>query len=265
MKNEILLKTSIEVAHIRKVSKFFRNLFPALADLIVPGITSLEIQSFCVDLMAKHDVQPAILGYNGFPAPVCISINHVLTHGIPRDQRLEEGDMVTVDSAVVSGNWFSDSAWTFLCGGQGDESSRRLLKSAWQATREGIEKARAGSRMGDIGEAVEKTAAGYGCSVCREFVGHGVGFDLHEEPSVPYFGTAGTGLPVVPGMVITIEPIVTLGSGESKTLHDGWTVVTVDGSLSAQFEQTIAVFGQYTEILTLSKEYTDPLPDYPPF
>ncbi len=195
---------------------------------------------------------------------MCISINHVVAHGIPKDQVIKEGDLVTLDIAVESLGWYSDGAWTYICG-RGDETRRRLLRAAWSATAEGIRRAQAGGRMGDIGEGVTGKAASFGCHVLKEFVGHGIGFEVHEEPNVPYFGRANSGSPIVPGMVLTIEPIVSLEDTGIKTLGDGWTVVTEDGTLTAQFEHTIAVFGRKTEVLTLPTEYRENYPDYPPY
>jgi methionyl aminopeptidase len=264
MREEILLKTTIEVSHIRRVSRFFHELFPLLARHIKPGMETARVLELCENEMKKHRVTSALLGFEGYPSSVCISVNNIAAHGIIKDYRFREGDVVTIDCAVSQDGWYSDSAWTYIAG-EGNESTRRLVKAAWQATLSGIEKARAGNRIGDVGQAVAQKADSLGCYVLREFVGHGIGYKVHEGPSVPHFGTPSTGQPIVPGMVFTVEPILTLAETSLKTLPDGWTVVTEGNMPAAQFEQTVAVFSAHTEILTLAEEYRQNCREEPPF
>jgi len=264
MREEILLKTTIEVHHVRKVSRFFHELFPLLSRLIKPGAEAAEVIELCTEEMDKHRVKSALLGFEGYPSPVCISINNIAAHGIVKNYRFREGDVVTVDCAVSQDGWYSDSAWTYIAG-EGNESTRRLVKAAWQATLSGIEKATAGNRVGDVGHAVAEKANSLGCSVLREFVGHGIGYQVHEGPNIPHFGSPATGRPIVPGMVFTVEPIVTLEDTAIKTMQDGWTVVTEGSVPAAQFEHTVAVFSAHTEILTLAEEYRESHPEKPPF
>lgn len=193
----------------------------------------------------------AMKGYRGYPAAICASVNNVAAHGIPGSYELRRGDIVSVDISARIEGWHGDGAWTYVVG-EASPDSRRLLKAAWQATMEGIRAARAGSRLGDVGAAIHSAAQRYGCSILDKFVGHGIGVDLHEEPMVLNFGRRGTGPPIVPGMVITIEPIVCLGRPEAHVLGDGWSIVTDDSSPCAQFEHTIAVFSDRTEVLTFS-------------
>ena len=203
-------------------------------------------------------------GYRDFPGNSCTSVNHVAAHGIPGDYRLVAGDLVTIDLTVEYDRWHGDCAWTFSVD-QVDADDRRLIRAAWNTTMEAIKATKAGIRMGDIGSVISQTAKRYGCSVLDSFVGHGIGRDMHEEPMVLNSGEQGVGVPIVPGMVFTIEPIVCLGDADVQTMEDGWTVVTADASRCAQFEHTIAVFSDRTEILTnpSSEDILDL--DFPPF
>ena len=264
MSEEIRLKTSIEVAHIRKASHILRDLFRELSGIIRPGLHISKIVEYCRCHFVKNGVRSAVQGFHNFPAPVCISINQVAAHGIPGDTVIGKGDIVSVDTAIVKDGWYSDAAWTYVAG-EGDSTVKRLVKAAWQATLEGVRAARAANRIGDIAAAVQERAHKYGCSVLDGFTGHGTGFALHEGPNVPFFGEAGTGQPIVPGMVLTVEPILAAGRGKVKTLCDNWTIVTSEGELTAHFEHTIAVFGNRTEILTLEPEIFSTYTEYPPY
>ena len=264
MRDEIRLKTSIEVARIRGVSHILRDFFRELSGIIRPGLHVQRIVDNFTAILKKNNAGSAIRGFHQFPAPVCISINQVAAHGIPGNTVLREGDILTVDTAIMKNGWYSDAAWTYLVG-EGDSSCKRLIKAAWQACRDGVLAARALNRIGDIGAAVRKKAAEYGCCVLEGFTGHGTGFSLHEAPNVPFFGEPGTGRPVVPGMVITVEPIIALGEGKVKTLRDNWTIVTTGGELTAHFEHTVAVFGTHTEVLTMEPDLFHSSAEYPPF
>ncbi len=264
MKEDIPLKTSIDVAHIRTVSRILYRFFTDLSEMMKPGNNVLHIVHKGKDVIHKSGAESALQGFKNFPAPFCISINHVAAHGIPTDYILKDGDIVSVDAAIVKDGWFSDGAWTYIVG-EGDNTRKRLVKSAWQATRDGITAAKALNFIGDIGWAIQNRVRSFGLSVLTGFTGHGTGFQLHEGPTVPHVGEKGSGQPIVPGMVFTIEPIVSLGNGEVKTLHDKWTIVTSEGDLTAHFEHTIAIFSRVTEILTGGSNLYEEYPDYPPF
>jgi len=203
-------------------------------------------------------------GYKGYPASICTSVNNVAAHGVPGSYELQPGDLISVDISAQIEGWHGDGAWTYVVG-EALPDSRRLLKAAWQATMSGIEAAKAGARLGDVGAAIEESARRYGCSVLDKFVGHGIGLGMHEEPMVLNFGKRGTGQPIVPGMVLTIEPIVCLGIPEAHVLGDGWSIVTDDNSLCAQYEHTVAVFSDKTEVLTFSAGNKIRNGDLPPY
>ncbi len=264
MEKDIPLKTSIEVKNIKKSCRIVEETLYELREIIRPGITTLDINRFCDERISRFKGEQALKGYRGYPASVCTSVNQVACHGIPSQYRLVEGDLVTVDITVGFEGWYGDSAWSYLAG-KSSKDAKRLLKAAWNSTIAGIGAARAGNRMGDIGFAVESTAGKYGCRIMDKFVGHGIGLDIHEEPIVLHSGEADTGQPIVPGMVFTIEPILTLGEDGSKVLDDGWSIVTVDGNLTAQFEHTVAVFGQRTDVLTMSRWEKFPDGGLPPY
>ena len=249
MIKDIPLKTSLDVLRIKKPSKIVGELLRELSSVIKPGITTGEIDSFACSFITKKKGTSALKGYKGFPGNICISVNNVAAHGIAGDYMLCEGDILTVDSTVEVDGWYGDGAWTYIAG-ESNSETRRLLKGAWKSFLAGISAAVPGNRLGDIGYAVNSTAKRYGCRVLEDFAGHGIGRDIHEEPVVLNYGDRGCGLPVVPGMVITIEPILTLGKCDVVFLDDNWSIVTRDSSLTAQFECTIAVFSDRTEILT---------------
>ena len=246
---EILLKTSLEILHIRKASEIVASVLAEVENIIREGTSLKEIDSFCLDIIKKSGAESAIRGFRGFPGNVCISLNNVAAHGIPSDIKLQNGDVVTVDCAVVKNGWHGDAAKTYGVG-KLSMSAQRIIRASEEALAAGISKAKAGNRIGDIGNAVEAVAEKHRCSVFHNFVGHGIGRGIHEDPKIYHFGEAGVGQPIVPGMVFTIEPILSLGEAETKTLADGWSLVTVDNSLTAQFEHTLAVFSDRTEILS---------------
>lgn len=264
VEKHIPLKTRLDVGYVRRACGLVENTLKAVGELVHPGMTTWEINHFCENLIDQKDAGKALKGYRGFPSAICASVNQVAAHGRPTAMRLEEGDLVTIDIAVELGGWYGDGSWSFLVG-RGSPDNRRLLKAAWLASMAGIQAAQAGNRLGDVGHAIYQVARKYGCEVLENFVGHGIGRDIHEEPMVLPVGKSGEGLPVVPGMVFTIEPILTLGEGKTKTLEDGWSVVTIDGAPCAQFEHTVAVFGKTTEVLTLKTAGQGrvlPLPPY---
>jgi len=264
VRENIQLKTSFEIAIQRRACVIVEELFRNLKRLMLPGVTTREIDAFCENFLKEHGAVSALKGYKGFPGSVCISVNQVVAHGVPNKYKLKKYDIVTVDVTLGIDGWHCDGAWTFVVG-EVNENAMKLIKASWQATMAGIGASIAGNRMGDIGYAVERRVRKYGCNILKDFAGHGIGLNMHEDPVVFHFGEPGTGIPVVPGMVFTIEPVVCLGKAETRILKDGWTMVTKDGSLSAQFEHTVAVFGKKTEVLTLSGKDSFKAVDFPPF
>ncbi|MCL1818301.1 MAG: type I methionyl aminopeptidase [Spirochaetaceae bacterium] len=247
----IHLKTAVEMQRIRRPSRILEELFRDLGAKVVPGATTKKLNAYCERFIRARKAEPALKGYRGFPAAICASPGSVAAHGIPTDAPLRAGDLITIDITIGVDGWHSDGAWTYIVGGATDEEKTHLVQAAWKATLAGIMAAKAGGRIGDIGAAVERTAKRFGCSVLEDFAGHGIGRMLHEDPIVVNTGTRGVGQPIVPGMVFTVEPILCLGQPKVSTREDGWTVVTEDGRPTAQFEHTIAIFSDRTEIMTL--------------
>lgn len=254
------LKTSADVSRMRTPGRLLARIFRELGGLMAPGLRAAEIEAFCASRLEAAGAELS-QGALGFPGAACVSIDNVAAHGVPDDRMLEDGNLVTVDISTRIHGWASDAAWTYVVG-PGSADARRLLRAAWKTTNAGIAACRAGRRLGDVAAVIEHTAARQGCSVVREFTGHGIGRGLHEAPAVPNAGAPGTGEPVVPGMVITVEPVLSLGSGAVRKLDDGWSYVSADGALTAQFEHTIAIFSRHTEVLTFDGE---PGGDAPPF
>ena len=263
MDAEVSLKTSIDVARIRRACRIAEECLQYLADCVHPGVTTRDLDLLAARFLEERNAAPALRGYRGFPGCICASINNVAAHGIPSNRKLEDGDLISLDITVSVEGWFGDAAWSFIVG-KASPDCRRLVRAAWKATLAGIRAARAGGRIGDIGAAIQKTAKSFGCTVIEDYVGHGIGRAMHEDPMVLNFGTADTGMRIVPGMVFTVEPMLNLGGREVHVSNDGWTLVTTDGSLSAQFEHTVAVFRDYTEVLTFSRGDIFESPDFPP-
>jgi methionyl aminopeptidase len=212
-----------------------------LEQAAVPGTTTRELDAIAFENFKKHGARPAFLGYRGYPATLCVSINEEVVHGIPSDRRkLKDGDIVGLDLGCVVEGFFGDSARTVAVGTVSDEA-RRLMDTTRDALFAGIDMCRPGKRVGDIGHAVQRHAESHGYAVVREFVGHGIGTSLHEEPQVPNYGPAGRRERLVPGMCLAIEPMLNVGRAEVEVLKDGWTAVTEDRSLSAHFELSVAV------------------------
>lgn len=264
MEREINLKTSVEVAQIRRACRIAEECLRHLDTHIAPGMTTRRLDALAGEYLAAGNADSALRGYRGFPGNICASVNNVAAHGVPSDYELEEGDVVSLDITVRVAGWHGDAAWTYIVGA-GSVERRRLLRAAWSACIGGVKAAEAGGRIGDIGNAIQEAARKYGCSVVEEYVGHGIGRAMHEDPMVLNFGEQDTGMRIVPGMVFTVEPIVTLGSAEVRVSGDGWTLATADGSVSAQFEHTVAIFRDYTEVLTFSHGDIFSYLDFPPF
>ncbi len=221
-----------------------------ISEHVRPGVTTGELDAICHRYITEEQgATPAPLNYKGFPKSICTSVNHVVCHGIPGDRELREGDIVNIDITVIKDGWHGDTSKMFQVG-KVPVKAKRICEVAHQAMLRGIEVVRPGARLGDIGHVIQRFAEGRGCSVVREYCGHGIGRGFHEDPQVLHYGRPGTGEVLVPGMVFTIEPMINLGRRETRLLPDGWTVVTRDHSLSAQWEHTIAVTDRGHDVLT---------------
>ncbi len=244
------IKTPDEIEAMRPACRHAADALVFIEPHIRPGITTDAINALVHDFTIRAGAVPAPLNYHGFPKSVCTSVNHVVCHGIPGDKRLKEGDIVNVDVTSIIDGWHGDTSKTFYVGKPGVKA-RKVVEVARQALKIGIETARPGATLGDIGHAIQSYVESQKCSVVREYCGHGIGRNFHEDPQVLHYGRPGEGLELTPGMVFTIEPMVNLGKPGVKLLKDGWTVVTRDRSLSAQFEHTIAITETGCEVLTL--------------
>ena len=246
----IVLRTAKEIDMMRKACQISAEALQIAGEAVKPGITTYEIDQIAYRYIKKQGAEPNFLNYNGFPATACISINDEVIHGIPSKKRvLKEGDIVSIDLGAKVNGYNGDNAATFACGVISDEA-KRLCDTTRESLYLGIEQAVAGNRIGDIAFAIQSYCEERGFSVVREYTGHGVGTHLHEDPSVPNYGTAGRGQRLLPGMTIAIEPMINAGSKAVKCLPDGWTVKTLDGKLSAHFEHTIAITKGEPIILT---------------
>lgn len=246
----IHIRTPKEIELMRKSNRLAAQVLKRLREAIRPGITTEQLNQMAEDMIKGAGATPAFKGYRGYPATLCVSINEVVVHGIPGQRALHTGDIVSLDVGVLLNEYYGDAAITCPVG-EVTEEATRLLFVAEGALAKGIEQARAGNRLFDISYAIQSWAEAHGFSVVRDFVGHGIGRNLHEDPQVPNFGTPGTGPRLRPGMVLALEPMINAGGWEVKVLDDGWTVVTADGSLSAHFEHTIAITENEPDILTL--------------
>lgn len=249
----IQLKSEREIDLMRKAGSIVGQILDEVTDLIEPGISTLELDRFAESRCKDFKVVPAFKGYQGFTGCFCVSINEEVVHGIPsKTRKLNEGDIVGLDFGVIYEGYYGDSARTYAVGSITPEA-RQLIEITKESLYRGIDQAIAGNRLYDIGHAVQKYVEPQGYSVVREFVGHGIGKALHEDPQVPNYGQKGKGAPLQVGMVIAIEPMINAGRPEVRVLQDGWTAVTVDQSLSAHFEHTVAITSQGPEILTVSQ------------
>ncbi|MFN3375129.1 MAG: type I methionyl aminopeptidase [Burkholderiaceae bacterium] len=263
----ITIKTAEDVEGMRVACRLASEVLDYIAPHIKPGITTREIDRLGAECMAQQGTRSATLGYQPpgyppYPASLCTSVNHVVCHGIPNDKPLKNGDIVNVDVTVITDEgWYGDNSRMYIIG-EGSIAARRLCALTFEAMWHGIVQVRPGARLGDIGHAIQKFAEGHGYSVVREFCGHGIGRKFHEDPQVLHYGRPGTGIELVPGMVFTIEPMINAGKREVKEFgNDGWTIVTKDHSLSAQWEHTVLVTQTGYEVMTLSAG-SPPLPPF---
>ena len=249
-KNSIELKTPDEFERMRAAGLVVADTLHLLRESVKPGMTTADLDSIARDSIASAGATPSFLGYHGFPAVICTSVNDEIGHGIPGDKEIEDGDAVSIDCGAIVDGWHGDAAFTMTVGEASDEV-RRLLEVTEDALWHGICRAVAGGRLSDIGHAVEshvQASGDYG--IVQEYVGHGIGTSMHMDPSVPNYGQAGHGPKLVAGMALAIEPMVNLGGRHTRTLEDEWTVVTVDGTWSAHFEHTVAITADGPWVLT---------------
>lgn len=245
----IILKTPEQIEKMAKAGKILASVHEELAKIIKPGITTNEIDKFVEEYLVERGAYPEQKGYQGYPFAVCASVNDEICHGFPRDEKLKDGDIVTIDMVVNLDGWLADSAWSYAVGDISEEN-QRLLDTTKKALYLGIEQAKVGNRLGDIGHAIQSFVEEKGYSVVKDFVGHGIGKDMHEDPQVLHYGKPGRGQRLMEGMVITIEPMVNIGDYKMKIVDNDWTAKTIDGSWSAQYEHTLAITKDGPVILT---------------
>ena len=245
----ITIKSEREIELLRKAGKIVYDTHQYLKPFIKEGITTKELDRLAEDFIRSQDATPSFKGYEGFPATICASINDEVVHGIPSDRKLENGDIISVDIGACYKGYHGDSAWTYIVGDVSKDIEQLLIDTE-KSLFVGLSQVKPGNRIGDIGHAIETYAHEHGLGVVLELCGHGVGTSVHEDPDVPNYGTPNTGVRLKPGMVIAIEPMLTLGSPDILLLDDDWTVITEDGSPSAHFEHTVVVTEDGYKILT---------------
>lgn len=247
----ILLHSAADFAAMRRAGRLVADCLDELNDIVGLGVPTSEIDRFVFDFAERHGAIPATLGYKGYMKSTCTSINHVVCHGIPNDKPLRDGDIVNVDVTLILDGWHGDSSRMYLVGDV-KRAAERLVQVTYEAMMRGIAEVRPGNTTGDIGFAIQEFAERERCSVVRDFCGHGLGRNFHAAPNILHYGRRGEGVPLRPGMIFTVEPMINLGRPDVKILSDGWTAVTRDRSLSAQFEHTVGVTATGVEIFTAS-------------
>ena len=252
----VSIKNPEEIERMRVAGRLAAEVLEMVEPHVQAGITTGELDRICHDYIVNvQQAVPAPLNYHGFPNSICTSVNHVVCHGIPSEKRLKNGDIINIDITVIKDGFHGDTSKMFFVG-EPSVLSQRLVKITYDCMHLGIEMVRPGVRLGDIGHAIQQHAESNGYAIVREYCGHGIGRAFHEEPQVLHYGTPGTGLVLEPGMTFTIEPMVNVGKRHVKLMKDGWTVVTKDRSLSAQWEHTVLVTNDGFEVLTRRKEET---------
>ena len=236
----IILKSRPEIEKMRKSSSMVAAILEELREKIRPGVKTIELDRLSEELALKKGARPAFKGYRGYPYSLCASVNSEVVHGMPSERELKEGDIVSLDFGILNDGYYGDAAVTVPVG-EITPAAKRLLRTTEEALYRGIAEVKAGNRLGDISAAIQGHAEAAGYSVVRDLVGHGIGKSLHEDPQVPNYGSGGRGIELKPGMVFAIEPMVNEGTYRVEILHDGWTVVTADGKLSAHFEHSVAI------------------------
>jgi len=251
MPQQIIIKSPADIAMLRTSAALAADVLRMIGDHVKPGVTTNELDKLCHDYIVDVlDAVPINIGYNGFPKTICTSVNHVICHGIPSDKALKNGDIINIDVALTKDGWHGDTSRMYFVG-EPSILSKRLVTTTYEAMRAGILAVKPGATLGDIGYAIQSVAHKEGFSIVREYCGHGIGRIYHEDLQILHYGLPGTGLKLQPGMVFTIEPMINAGKRHSKELADGWTVVTKDHSLSAQWEHMVAVTETGFEVLTL--------------
>ena len=245
----IVCRSAAEIERLARVNELVARVLAELKALVAPGVTTADLDGVAERRLVEAGAEPAFKGYHGYPATICASVNEQVVHGIPSKRPLVEGDIISIDMGAKLDGFYGDSAVTVPVG-RVSEDAARLLSVTEASLHKGLEAVKVGARVSDIGAAVQAHVEAHGFSVVREFVGHGIGTKLHEEPQIPNYGPAGRGPRLSEGMVLAIEPMVNLGKPAVKVLGDGWTAVTKDGSLSAHFEHTVVVTGNGCRILT---------------
>lgn len=248
----IIIKTHEEIEYMRQAGKVVGDTLLKLEEIVRPGITTAKIDEIAEEFITKQGAKPSFKGYGGFPASICTSINEEVVHGIPTNRVLNEGDIISIDCGAILNGYQGDAARTIPVGKVSSEIMK-LIEVTKESFFKGVEKAVVGNKLTDISYAVQQHIENNKFSVVRDYVGHGIGRDMHEDPQVPNFGKPGKGPELVSGMVLAIEPMVNIGGFKVITKPNGWTVVTVDGSLSAHYENTVAILKEGPEILTLTK------------
>ena len=254
----VSIKTPDDIAKMRIAGRLAAQVLEMIEEHVKVGVTTDELNTICHDhIVNVQKAIPAPLNYNGFPKSICTSINHVVCHGIPNDKPLKDGDIINIDITVIKDGYFGDTSKMFLVGNT-PEWANRLCQVTQECLYKGIEIVRPGTRLGDIGAVIQQHAESNGYSVVREYCGHGIGTVFHEEPQILHYGKAGTGLELKEGMTFTIEPMINLGKKETRLLGDGWTAITKDRKLTAQWEHTLVVTADGYEIFTLRNDETFP-------
>jgi methionyl aminopeptidase len=247
----VTIKTPAEIEKMRVAGRLAAEVLRMIRPHVQPGIMTGELDQLCHDYIVKvQQAIPAPLNYKGFPRSICTSVNHQVCHGIPGDKKLKKGDIVNIDVTVIKDGWHGDTSKMFFVG-EPSVQAKRLVQVTHECMLKGIEMVRPGIQLGDIGHTIQRHAESHGFSVVREYCGHGIGREFHEDPQVLHYGMPGTGLALEPGMTFTIEPMINAGRKEVKLLPDNWTVVTRDHSLSAQWEHTVLVTPTGHEVLTV--------------
>jgi methionyl aminopeptidase len=246
----IILKSPAEIEKMRRAGRIVAATRQKVIEAVRPGITTADLDRIAEQRIEAEGGTSNFKGYRGFPATICASINDEIVHGIPGKRVLNEGDLVSLDFGAIWEGYHADSAMTVFCGEPASGDAEKLVRVTEEALQAGISQVRDGGRLSDIGHAVQQVVEGAGFSVVREYVGHGIGQAMHEDPQIPNYGEPGRGPALRPGMVLAIEPMVNLGGWETRVLSDDWTVVTADGSLSAHFEHTVALTEEGAEVLT---------------
>lgn len=247
----ITLKSQIEIETMREAGRIVGLAHEAVAKAIRPGVTTLELNAVAEKVIRDHGAVPSFLGYGGFPASICASINNVLVHGIPDHTRLKDGDIISIDIGALYKGYHGDSAWTHAVG-EISEDAKNLMKVTRESLFVGLQQAKPGNRLGDICHAIGEYVEKHGYSVPVDYTGHGIGTQMHEEPAIPNYGKAGRGVLLKEGMTLAIEPMVHAGKPQTRVLQDDWTVVSKDGSLAAHYEHTIVITSTGYEILTVN-------------